>query len=170
MKPIFKIIDDFLPEEDFKSIRDIMLSPSMPWYYTPKVNDEYDVGNGHYFIHLFHHCGMPSSPFFNRVKPLIKKLKMTEIMRIKGNMYPTLGREHVDGMHVDYPYPHQGAILYVNTNNGCTIMDNGSRINSVANRLLMFDPSRPHDSSYPTDTKVRVNININYYTKEWNRE
>ena len=35
-------------------------------------------------------------------------------------------------------------------------------IDSVKNRLLMFDSSRPHSSTSATDAKARINININY--------
>ena len=38
-----------------------------------------------------------------------------------------------------------------------------TKIDSVENRILFFDPSIPHDSENCTDQKVRVNININYF-------
>ena len=43
--------------------------------------------------------------------------------------------------------------------------EDGTKIESVANRVLLFDSSRPHSSTRCTDQKVRVNINLNYYTK-----
>lgn len=158
----YEVIDDFLDEEDFYNIQSVMMSSSMPWFYTSRVNDEHTVGDSFYFVHMFHVSGVPNSPFYDRLKPLVDKLEMKHIYRIKGNLYPNLGKPYEDGMHIDYSTPHKGAILYINSNDGCTILEDGTRIESIANRVLLFDPSKPHDSSYPTDAKVRVNINMNY--------
>ncbi len=156
------IIDNFLEQHEFDYIRSIMLSSLFPWFYTDRVNDGETVGKSFYFVHLFQIDGKPNSPFIERLQPVIDKLEMKTIIRIKGNMYPNLGQAYEDGWHIDYDVPHQGAILYLNTNDGCTILEDGTRVASVANRVLLFDPSRPHDSSYPTDEKIRININFNY--------
>ncbi len=158
----YEVIDNFLDEEDFYNIQSVMMSSALPWFYTSSVNSAAQVGKSFYFVHLFHIDGIPGSPFIERLDPLIKKLGCESIIRIKGNMYPNLGFPYEDGMHIDYQVKHKGAILYINNNDGCTILEDGTRIESVANRVLLFDPSKPHDSSYPTDAKVRVNININF--------
>ena len=59
-------------------------------------------------------------------------------------------------------FPHKGAIFYINTNNGFTVLEDGTEIASVSNRLLLFNPSEPHHSTSCTDVKRRVNINFNY--------
>jgi len=38
-----------------------------------------------------------------------------------------------------------------------------NKVESVENRLLLFDPSETHNSTSCTDEKVRVNINFNYF-------
>ena len=162
MKPEYEVIDNFLEEEDFYNIQSIMMSSALPWFYTSRVNSATQIGDSYYFVLLFQIDGIPSSPFIERLAPLIKKLGCESIIRIKGNLYPNIGKEYVDGWHIDYPVKHKGAILYINNNNGCTILEDGTRIESVANRVLLFDPSKPHDSSYPTDAKIRVNINMNF--------
>ena len=65
--------------------------------------------------------------------------------------------------HVDIPWQHKGAIFYVNTNNGVTVLEDGTEIESIENRLLLFDSSKEHSSTSCTDAKVRVNINFNYF-------
>jgi len=63
--------------------------------------------------------------------------------------------------HQDFPFKHLGAIYYVNSNNGFTIIGN-KKIESIENRLLMFDPSVKHQSTNCSDKRVRLNINFNY--------
>ena len=41
-------------------------------------------------------------------------------------------------------------------------LEDGTEIESRANRVLLFDPSKPHHSTSCTNDKRRVNININY--------
>ena len=66
-------------------------------------------------------------------------------------------------MHIDYPFPHKGAILSLNTCNGYTKLEDGTKVDSVANRILLFDASTPHCSTTTSDTTARFNININYF-------
>ena len=66
-------------------------------------------------------------------------------------------------MHVDYPYSHKAAIFYINTCDGYTKLEDGTKIDSVANRMLLFDASKPHTPSDCTNQSVRVNINFNYF-------
>ena len=42
------------------------------------------------------------------------------------------------------------------------VLEDGTEIESRANRVLLFDPSKPHHSTSCTSDKRRVNININY--------
>ena len=84
-------------------------------------------------------------------------------MRIKANLYyktPIL-KEHPE--HMDYDFPHKGAIYYINDNDGYTVLKGKHKIKSEANSLLLFDPSEPHNSTSCTDAKARININFNYF-------
>ena len=64
-------------------------------------------------------------------------------------------------MHVDMPDPHTVALFSVNTNNGYTLFENGDKIASVENQLVIFDGSIKHCSVAQTDKNLRLNININ---------
>ena len=44
-----------------------------------------------------------------------------------------------------------------------TILNDDIMIESVENRVLLFDPSLPHSSTTCTNAKARFNININYF-------
>jgi len=61
-----------------------------------------------------------------------------------------------------FEFPHRGAIFYLNTNNGLTVVNN-QEVESIENRLLLFDPTVPHHSTTCTDDKCRVNVNFNFF-------
>ena len=42
-------------------------------------------------------------------------------------------------------------------------MHNGTKIDSVANRMVFFDGSQLHNSSTTSNAKERYNINFNFY-------
>ena len=71
-------------------------------------------------------------------------------------------REH--GMHTDYDFPHKAAILSINNCDGYTKLEDGTKIDSVANRIVVFDGSKPHTSSNVNDQPVRININYNWFS------
>ena len=107
------------------------------------------------------------SPLYKKILPPFYENKTTEIyikalIRIKINMNPNhpIIKEH--GMHTDFDFSHKGAIFSINTCDGYTKLEDGTKIDSVANRMLFFDASRPHTSSTCTDQAVRMNINFNY--------
>ena len=78
-------------------------------------------------------------------------------------MYPSTSKRYHHPDHIDYSYSHKGAIFYVNTNDGITVLEDGTEIKSIENRVLLFDPSTKHHSTTCTDQKVRININFNYF-------
>ena len=85
------------------------------------------------------------------------------LIRIKINFYPNTTELYEHGYHIDYKYPHKGAILSLNTCDGYTkIRETGTKYPSVANTILMFDPSKDHCSTTTTNAIGRFNININY--------
>ena len=54
------------------------------------------------------------------------------------------------------------ALLSLNTCDGYTKLKDGTKIDSVANRVLLFDPCEEHCSTTTTNVKARFNINVNY--------
>ena len=83
-------------------------------------------------------------------------------MRAKVNLYLKTTKIIEHAKHVDYPIPHKGAIIYLNTCDGYTRLHDGTKIESVENRLLLFDSSKLHNSTSTTNSLGRYNININY--------
>ena len=83
-------------------------------------------------------------------------------MESKRNLYPNQNKFIEHDTHIDYDEPHQAAIYYINTNNGYTKLEDGTKVSSIANRMLFFDGSKNHQSTNCTDEKIRLNINFNY--------
>ena len=50
----------------------------------------------------------------------------------------------------------------MNTNNGKTIFKHGEEVNSVANRMVIFNSNLEHAATSHTDEKTRVVVNFNY--------
>jgi hypothetical protein len=156
------IVDDALLKEDFIQIKNALTSEEFPWFFNTGISYKHD-GDDYYFTHLFYVNFSKNSVYYDIVNPLINFISPYALIRVKANMYPGTKEKVIHKTHTDYPYVHRGAILYINTNNGYTILEDGQKVESVENRILFFDASKPHSSTTCTDDKVRVNININYY-------
>jgi hypothetical protein len=159
---MYKVIDNLLPKEKLKNIQDVMLSTEFPWFFNNTVSNPKEVIENFYFVHMFYVKTINSS-FYNILDPIIEKLDANALVRIKGNLHPNINKFIENNKHTDFNFQHKAAIFYVNTNNGFTILEDGTKIESIENRLLMFDPSKLHNSTNCTDEKCRVNINFNYF-------
>ena len=172
MKPY--IVDNFLSKEDFKKIVDIVSGPDIDWHYSYSVADGSKEEDDMYFIHMLYMglAEMPkdgvmppppkNSDYYHFFEPLFAKLPDFKLlMRAKVNLYGRTPEivHHPD--HVDMKQEHMGALFSLNTCDGGTVIGD-EKFDSVANRILFFDPTQPHHSTSTTDVKRRVNININY--------
>ena len=165
MKVKHHIIDNFLPKENFIKIKEFLLSNDFPWFYNKNITFEKE-SNGplFYMTHVFYNDNQPNSAYYNFLKEnLLKFMDIKSLIRIKANFYPNQSLKKINEMHKDYDFKHKGAIFSINTNNGGTLLKDSTKINSIENRMLFFDPSIEHDSENCTDQKVRINININYF-------
>lgn len=159
----FKVIDGFLDDDNFQELKNTMImSKYFPWFYNKSVACEHEETPDFYFIHLFYANFNANSKYYGLMVPIIDKLKPKAIIRIKGNLYTRTEEKIKHNSHIDYEYSHQGAILYLNENNGPTVLHDGTEIYPKENRMLLFDASKPHFSTTCTDQKIRVNINFNF--------
>ena len=157
----YELIDNFLPPEDFKKIRDLFLGIEISWNC---VDGIVLPGDGDFqFVHVLYTRYAPVSPFFNNLSPIWEKLDPVSIARCKANLnMKTI--EHVESaFHRDVDNCIT-AIYYVNTNNGYTeFQSNGMKVESIENRLVIFDSNEKHRAVSTTDTARRVVINFNYF-------
>ena len=173
-----KVIDNFLDEEYFDSLVNLFTDKErpghidqnhdIPWYFTSKIVDEGDeIGKSFYMTHMFYNGHIPFSPLYNELIPLLEKLEVKCLLRIKANLYPNTHTLHEHSMHSDYDFSHSAAILSLNTCDGYTKLRDGTKIDSIANRILLFDASEKHCSTTTTNVPARINININYIHEQF---
>lgn len=164
----FTIIDNALDETQFCEIEQVLTGSDFPWFFQNAVAEfgQEDLPD-YYFTHqIYRKDTNYSSPAMKLFYPILEKLAITDLLRIKANLYPNVGTKIQNKPHVDFPFKCKGAILYINTNNGLTLLNDGTEIESIRNRLLIFDSEKPHSSTHCTDKKVRINVNFNYLGKD----
>jgi hypothetical protein len=161
-----EVIDNFLPENDFKTIQEEMTSFGFPWYLNnapvsinPQHLDDYQFNHGFFVDSTIW------SNWFNMLDPIFKILKPAALIRVKANLRPRTEKIINGGWHVDYDYPgSKTCVFYINSNNGYTIFkETEEKVESVENRLLRFDSNTKHDGTTCTDASYRIVLNINYF-------
>ena len=167
----YKIIDNFLEEAEFKTIQQTLLGNEFPWYFNQGVTYQdlstdylYNFQFVHKFWNVVGHVGQ--SEWAPLLDPIITKIDPAILLRVKANLMPVTTERIVHQLHIDLVNVRcTTAVLYLNTNNGATIFEDGSEVQSVANRLIYFDSTVRHTSSTCTDKKARCVINFNYIDK-----
>lgn len=167
MRDDYIIIDNFLSDENFTQIRDILsgvVSSDITW------TKNYDIIGGDSEIlkekYMFNHVFFNDIPFiisdnFFLMNPIISQLNIFQLHRIKSNRYPKTENIVQHNWHTDRDDEHFSAIYYINTNNGKTIIKDIVEIESIENRLLIFKGNLPHAST-TADDNHRININFNF--------
>ena len=167
MNKKYHIIDNALNINDFDNLKNVVLSNNFNWFYQQNVAykkqfKEY-AEETFYFTHTFYEYDQPQSEHFNLLKPIFDKINLNCLARVKANLYPNVNKFINHPFHTDGDFKHKGAIIYLNTNNGKTVLKDGTEINSIENRILLFNSFEEHCSTTCTDEKIRVNINLNYF-------
>ena len=96
------------------------------------------------------------------MRPLVAKLRAKAMMRLKVSVYFCKDKHIEHGYHQDFQWDSTSAVFYVNTNNGYTKFEDGTIVESVANRVVTFPTPIRHTSVSQTDTGYRITINCNY--------
>ena len=166
---MIKIIDNFLPEDEFKLIQSVMMSDCsrpradnmFPWIYCKGRATRND--GLFLMVHMFHNPPIdPNSKYINLWNNFMTKVEAKKCHRIKANLTfktPTIepGPFHKDFSDI------KTAVFYINTNNGYTEFETGVIVNSVANRVCIFDSNLTHRGTTHTEgDHQRIVVNFNY--------
>lgn len=157
---------DFLPQDHFEYLRDILMTDKLPWHFNNRV---VTTAEDFMFVHGFMDDGKVTSPhFFAPIQAMFslihQKRPFIGVSRIKANLYTNQGREVVHPTHHDVPLDSGVAenffvaVYHVNTCNGKTVIE-GHAFESQQNQLIIFD-NVAHYGTVQTDTDTRVVINF----------
>jgi len=164
----YKVIDNFLDIEFYRKFRDILYSEELPWFFRSSYTGDIEKTGTEsvYFTHNFFNKNTVSSSllFKEYISPILKKLNAVSLLQVRANLLLDPGRPTASSFHIDEPCNCKTAILYFTTCDGPTILDKKEKIkiDSVENRLLIFDSSIPHSG---TSNKIdrRIVINFNFF-------
>lgn len=166
---MIEIFDNCVPVNHLRHMQSIMLNDSFPWFFNnTKVGFDLPAEQEHYdcqFVHLFYKNLAPSSNYGDLIEPILDVLRPSAIVRIKANLTTCADAIYKYPPHVDlFDFDGKTAIFYLNSNNGYTEFETGEKVDSVENRLVVFDANTQHSGTTHTNGKARVVINFNYYT------
>lgn len=166
-----RIIDKVLPDDQADLLEQYFITSSEfnEWKFIPFVaNNKDDYKLDHfYFQHIIYKQPEGTlkieSPVLDRVKHLLHIINYKALLRAKANLYTNVGKIVEHEPHIDYKFSHHSALYFVNTNNGYTTLANGTKVDSIKNRMVFFDGSTPHFSSTCSNQQVRVTLNFNFF-------
>ena len=171
------INESFLPVGEFEKIQSVVMGSQFPWYKQEcGVSANVDKGgDGFQFTHQLVNVDGGTTPYNHFFGNLYRSLGMKRLFRSKLNLlYRTEEIHEFKPFHVDLSEnnpPWTTAILYMNTNNGYTLFEDGTKVDSVANRLVEFEGHTFHTGSTHTigtpcheydKGRFRVVLNINF--------
>jgi len=170
----FKIVDDFLNKTDFEKLQDVLLGSHIPWFQNEYIVNHALLNNAeksdlpsyydYQFTHSFYRNYSMCSEFFQVLDPILIKLNPSAILKIKANLIPRADKIVEHQLHTDIlNFKGKTAVFYLNSNDGYTLFQNGERVHSVANRMVIFDSNIMHTGTTCTNAKNRCVINFNFY-------
>ena len=178
-----QVFDNFLPQDDFEWISKIAMTPNEDRQVLYQLQstvaeiDDIEEGMPHWNwmgISMIYSEDCVVHPFFTEIKeqvlPVIKEkvYDYKSLVRIKSNFYPWTHEIKHHRYHTDLNWDNVAAVLSLNTCDGYTEFEYDTpylkqkRIQSVANRLVVFDGQHSHRSTTTTTNYGRYNINFNF--------
>jgi hypothetical protein len=166
----YKIEENFLPEDLYKELKIFLCGNKINWFYREKETSDMDknltIG---YFSFGWYNNWQPDHPlFFSQIVPILNKLNCKAPLQIRANL--TFNRNITcsgSEWHIDYAYKNSfTAIIYFTTCNASTLLNINNKIitvNSLENRLLLFNSPIEHKVVYGDDMNKRIVMNLNFF-------
>ena len=158
------IYKNFLEKNDFNKIQSVIMSDSMPWFFTDGINEK----NNKDFQFTFNFI-LPdgiincSRDMLKLLNPFLNKLSIKKFSKVKANLLLKNNKIVEHGMHIDNALKKgKTGIFYINTCNGYTKFETGEKIKSEENKYVEFNSELLHRGTSCTDEKIRIVINFNY--------
>ena len=127
--------------------------------------------DNYYLVHLLYIDYRIMSNYYDEVmgiieRPLRERLGHTfnQINRMKVNLYPRTAEVQVHPWHVDSNEINNlmGCLFFMNTCDGYTGFSDGTEVDSVENRIVVFDSTQKHFSTSCSNAPHRMTFNVNF--------
>jgi len=165
----YQIIDNFLEKEFFQKIKNTISNEDFPWRRRSRMTtgkgEECDHG---YFTYCFYNYLKDQSDLYEKIIiPILNKLEAKAVIQARANMnIKQLFLSDFSNYHTDTFTNNKTAILNLTTCDGGThlmIENKEIFIESVENRMIIFDANILHRSVKHNNCDVRYYINLNYF-------
>jgi hypothetical protein len=160
-------IENFLEKEFFDSFKKICFSSDIDWHFNKNMTKDDDYFFSHCFIkdHVIR-----STLYIDFIVPILKKLNSSAVSEARANLMLKKEKLYQSTFHSDRPFDCRTAILYLNTCNGYTMLDEEKKIkiNCEENKILIFNSKIRHAAFSQTDEERRIVINFNYFENKTN--
>tara|TARA_Y100000114_G_scaffold36483_1_gene32012 strand:+ start:82 stop:594 length:513 start_codon:yes stop_codon:yes gene_type:complete len=166
-----KIIDNFLPEELHKKIKNFLYGPDCPWFYR-----EIDVAGGTknkngFYSFCYYNAKKPDHPaYYDHIEPIWELMNLggnfkIGITQVRANLTFRDIDTNESGFHTDKDKGTSSILILASCNAKTVFVKDAEelKVDSVDNRLVTFDSNIMHKVIYQTDVWRRVVININYF-------
>ena len=128
-----------------------MLGNKFPWHLGIVTNKKRDIPlcdelDNIQFCNWIYKSNEPGGPEIKIVEPILNHpiLAMSSLVRVKANMTMRTNKLIEHGWHRDGYFSCNAAIYYVNNNDGYTKFEDGTKVESVENRLITFNTQDTH--------------------------
>tara|TARA_X000001036_G_scaffold50588_3_gene40338 strand:+ start:6711 stop:7313 length:603 start_codon:yes stop_codon:yes gene_type:complete len=165
--------DNYLPNDDYESVRNYFMGNQCYWYYSGNYSGGYPQ-----MEHVFHnelvgtqrYAGTPmiANQGMHVMKPLLDSFDHAALIRIRAicNWKTDPNTMTQRGWHVDVPFDCTTAIYYLHDSDALTLFKDDDNepfeVETKANRLVEFPSQYQHSVSTMTTPKRRVLINFNF--------
>ena len=155
------IIENALNKNDLEYIQSIHGGLDMPWSYNDGVASTND-GNFQFVVPVWTTLHFNRTAF-DAASSILNIISPEFLLKIKTNLRTKTDTIQQSIMHNDSNIPGSlTAIFYLNTCDGYTIFNDGDKIHSVENTLIIFPGRLLHCGTTCTNENRRLVININY--------
>ena len=180
-----QIFDDLLTKEEYLPIYQYFVDTKtgwngagVPWYWVDGIVTV-DDGRIHFVSLGYANNQIINSEMFTVLAPIIERINPMALFRIKANLglpekLQSISEEET--LHTDHyccdpepegygkKCPMNTGIYYINTNNGYTVFEDGTKVESIANRLVTFPCHTRHGGIPHNDSnKGRIVVNFNWF-------
>jgi hypothetical protein len=157
-----EVFDNYADPQWFEQLLEYTNQPRF-WQYADLT--DYDGDGTCKFVHTIYCQYVQQSELNDFLRPFYLRSEFAVLIKSKIDFTLRTETHKQNVMHTDMPFidvPYKTGILYLTTNNGYTLFEDGTKVESVANRFVVFDGNIKHCGVSQTDVSKRICLNLNW--------